>query len=260
MFVFCPDPPQRVAAIARACVFLPHFYKEGFTKYVKGCPLALIETFRLAERAVCDVVSRQSELLSIFFPRWSFIHYCSNTCAHTHIHTRRATFYSLYITLSSFNFFYSHLWHNTARVSERRLRVPVPWGARAFTVWTLHVQWFLPDWKPLIKFSIWQLHHTKFIFRLYLCQSFLNLVYLYCWWEQEHSHNTPFHEHLLEVVPSERAQIESNWNSSQALFGLAAEQSTVACWACLDLFRMWEVCFFFKLTILCSFHFLSEVL
>lgn len=72
---------------------------------------------------------------------------------HTRAHTRKATFYSLYITLSSFKCFlftfmtqYSTVTHC---VTARRLRVPVPWGARAFSVWTLHVSvWFLPNCCP----------------------------------------------------------------------------------------------------------------
>lgn len=87
MFVFCSDPPQRAPAIAHVC-FCPALTKRTLQSITK---IVLSPSERppdLLKEQSETYISRWSELLSIFFLRWSFIHYCSNThehaCAHTH--------------------------------------------------------------------------------------------------------------------------------------------------------------------------------
>lgn len=151
MFVFCSDPPQRAPAIAHVC-FCPALTKRTLQSITKIVLLPSERPPDLLKEQSETYISRQSELLSIFFLRWSFIHYCSNTHeqarAHTHTDTCRATLYSLYITLSSFEFFLFTFMTQYSTVSSQ-LRVPVPWGARAFAVWPLHVSvWLLPNYWP----------------------------------------------------------------------------------------------------------------
>lgn len=88
-----------------------------------------------------------------FFPEMVFYYiYCSNTLGHTHLHVEllftpfMLLSQVLSLFLSTFMTQYSTVTH---WVTARRLGVPFPWGAKGFSVWTLHVSvWFLPNYWP----------------------------------------------------------------------------------------------------------------
>ena len=238
------------------CVFLPHSDQEGFSKFNKGCPRALTETSRLAERAVCHICVLDNLNCWPFFLtlRPSFIHYFSKTREHVHTytHTQRYCLISLHYSVHVFDLFlffstFMTIPHGDAPDHTKKALGRSPQGAKAFSVWTLCV---VPDTQLAFKLtlgvnvtvigrlssyfnlrvhivkSFWNTtktltwssgldSYTKCVFCLYLLPVLLKLG-IPLLLTRTGAQDVPFHEHLLEVVPSQRAQTVTAWNSSQA--------------------------------------------
>lgn len=146
--------PRRAPAIARVRVcafFLTLLWQRGLYK----------EWQRLSSRPHRDLQTCwKSSLWHTCLDNLNCCPFFSqDSLLFTTVQTRARTHAKLLFTPSTLlcpvlSVFYSHLWHGTARwrtVSQQKgfQGVPVPWGARAFSVWTLHVSgWFLPNCCP----------------------------------------------------------------------------------------------------------------